>query len=84
MIHTDLCGPLQVNSVGGSRYLLTFTNDDSRYSLVYFLKRKSVVLCKFKEFVNYVENRNCKVKKLSIITVRSDNDGDYTSVFVFF
>ena len=31
VIHTDLCGPMQVDSVGGSKYLLSFTDDYSRY-----------------------------------------------------
>ena len=56
LVHSDLCGPMQVNSTGGSRYLLTFTDDYSRYTHVYFLKRKSEVLEKFKEFVMLAEN----------------------------
>ena len=80
VIHTDLCGPMQIESMGGSRYMLTFTDDYSRYTVVYFLKRKSEVLCKFQEYVNYVENiSGCQVKKLNIITVRSDNGGEYVS-----
>ena len=80
LIHTDLCGPMQVESVGGSRYLLTFTDDFSRYSVVYFLKRKSEVLVKFKEFVNYIENNNHRVEELNVVnSIRSDNGGEYTS-----
>ena len=29
LVHSDLCGPMQVNSIGGSRYVLTFTDDYS-------------------------------------------------------
>ena len=44
VIHSDVCGPMQVDSVGGSRYLLTFTDDFSRYKTVYFLKNIKVKL----------------------------------------
>ena len=40
IIHSDLCGPMHVESMGGSRYLLTFTDDFSRYSVVYFLEKR--------------------------------------------
>ena len=79
-IHTDLCGPMHVESAGGSRYVLTFTDDYSRYSFVYFLKQKSQVLSKFKEFVQYIENSKHSVKVLNVINnVRSDNGGEYVS-----
>ena len=81
IVHTDLCGPMQVDSVGGSRYVLTFTDDYSRYNIVYFLKKKSEVLGKFQEYVKHVENMsNQSLKHLNIInTLRSDNGGEYTS-----
>ena len=84
IIHTDVCGPMQVNSVGGSRYLLSFTDDYSRYVTVYFLKRKGEVFEKFKEFCSLVRNRTGRqISKLNIWnnvqTVRSDNGGEYTS-----
>ena len=81
MIHTDLCGPMQVDSMGGSRYILTFTDDFSRYSVVYFLKQKSEVFSKFVEFVKLVENNsgNCQIKNLNIQAVCSDNGGEYQS-----
>ena len=84
LIHTDLCGPLQVSSIGGSRYILTFTDDYSRYVHVYMLKRKSEVLQRFKEFCNLVVNRTGRqIKKLniwkSVQALRSDNGGEYVS-----
>ena len=56
LIHSDLCGPMNVESIGGSKYVLTFTDDYTRYVTVYFLKSKSEVLVKFEEYVNMVEN----------------------------
>lgn len=36
LVHADLCGPMSVESLGGSRYFLLFTKDYSRMSWVYF------------------------------------------------
>ena len=56
LVHSDLCGPMQVESTGGSRYMLTFIDDYSRYTEVYFLKNKSDVFLKFKEYTSLMEN----------------------------
>lgn len=44
IVHSDACGPMQVESKGGSKHMLTFTYDYSRYTTVYFIKSKSEVL----------------------------------------
>ena len=41
LIHSDLCGPFPTNSVSGSRYFIIFVDDATRYTWVYFLKRKN-------------------------------------------
>ena len=75
LIQSDVCGPMNVASVGASRYFVTFIDDFSRYNAVYFMKNKSEVLDKFKEFVAVSENQTGKkVKRL-----RADNGGEYTS-----
>ena len=84
LIHTDVCGPMQVPSIGGNRYFVTFTDDFSRYTTVYFMKNKSEVFSMFKEYANLVENKTgCKIKKLNfwstVKSVRSDNGGEYLS-----
>ncbi|KAK1662194.1 hypothetical protein QYE76_050353 [Lolium multiflorum] len=75
IIHTNVCGPMSVASRGGYRYVLTFTDDLSRYGYIYFMKHKSETFEKFKEFQSEVENqRNKKIKFL-----RSDRGGEYLS-----
>eukprot|EP00794_Sanderia_malayensis_P014530 gene14530-biopygen11634 len=74
LIHSDV-GIVNIDSVGGSRYYVTFTDDFSRYTVIYFLKKKSEVFGKFKEYVATMENlTEKKVKGL-----RSDNGGEYVS-----
>ena len=50
IIHTDVCGPMSVEAHGGYRYVLTLTDDLSRYGYVYLMKHKSETFEKFKEF----------------------------------
>jgi hypothetical protein len=50
LVHTNLCGPMQTQSIGGSFYFLTFIDDFSRKIWIYFLKNKSDTFSKFKEF----------------------------------
>ena len=44
LVHTDVCGPMQTQSFGGSRYFITFTDDYSHYCYTYFLKKMSEAL----------------------------------------
>ena len=46
LIHYDISGPVPVTSMNRSRYILTFIDDFSRYTWVFFLKKKSEV-CDF-------------------------------------
>ena len=56
IIHTDVCGPMNVEARGGYRYVLTLTDDLGRYGYVYLMKHKSETFEKFKEFQSEVEN----------------------------
>ena len=75
IIHSDVCGPMENVSIGGSRYFLTFTDDFSRYTFAYFLKNKSEVPQYFKEFVTMAEKQTGK----SVKVLRSDNGTEYTN-----
>lgn len=76
MVHADLCGPMEVPSLAGSRYFLLFEDDFTRMGFVYFLKNKDQAMGFFKEFKEMVENQtNTKIKGL-----RSDNGGEFCSI----
>ena len=55
IIHTDVCGPMNIEARGGYRYFLTFTDDLSRYGYIYLMKHKSEIVERFKEFQSEVE-----------------------------
>ena len=77
LVHSDLCGPMNVDSVGRSKYVLTFTDDYTRYVTAYFIKSKSEVLSKFVEYVTKMENET----NLRVRAIRTDNGGEYTSQY---
>ena len=75
LVHSDVCGKINVQSLSGAEYFLTFTDEKTRYVWVYVLKHKSEVFDKFLEWKALVEKSSGqKVKAL-----RTDNSGEYTS-----
>lgn len=75
LIHSNLCGPMQTTSIQGYKYFVTYINDYSRFTAIYFLKTKTSqeLLNTFQFYKAYAENKiNLKIKCL-----RSDNGGEY-------
>ena len=56
LVHSDVFGPMKVPSLGKSVYYVTFIDDFSRKTWIYFLKTKYEFFDKFKEFKALVEN----------------------------
>ena len=75
LVHTDLCGPMQNQSIGGSFYFLTFIDDCSRKIWVYFLKQKSETFTRFKKFKAKAEKQSGRFVKV----LRYDGGGEYGS-----
>jgi len=71
LIHTDVCGPITPESFSGKRYFISFVDDFSRKTWVYFLKEKSEVFKKFRVMVEKETDKHIK-------TVRSDRGGEFT------
>ena len=64
LIHTDVCGPMSINSVVGSRYFITFTDDYTHE-----------MIDKLREHVEMAENfTRQRVKR-----IRLDNEQEYVS-----
>jgi transposase InsO family protein len=75
LIHSDLWGPAPVQSISGSRYMITFTDDFSRWVWIFFLRRKSDAFAVFKQWKVQVEKESGK----SIRIFRTDNGSEYFS-----
>lgn len=75
LVHSDVCGPLQVQSVGGARYFITFVDDYTNWVSVYVLRQKSEAYSKYTLFKSRAElHTERKVKVL-----RTDRGGEYLS-----
>eukprot|EP00171_Calliarthron_tuberculosum_P023309 IDg23309t1 len=95
LIHSDVIGPIEVESVGGARYVITFIDDKSNWTVEYTMHRKSESLDCFKKYKAYAERHtNQTVRGISfnefegsvfhpeaikLKSLRSDNGGEYLS-----
>ena len=75
IIHFDVFGPMSSRSLSGYAYYVSFIDDFSRKTWIYFMKKKDEVFSKFKEFKALIENHTEK----KIKNFRSDNGEEFTS-----
>lgn len=73
LLHPDLCKP--ISDPTSLKYILTFINDHSRFTWVYFLMHKSDTFQAFKTFQALVK----KQLSTSIQMLRTDCGGEYMS-----
>ena len=76
LVHNDLCGSLPTISFFGFKYFLTFIDDYSRCTWVYFLKFKSEVFDMFLAYKALVEKQFGQ----HILKLRFDNGGEYVNI----
>lgn len=75
LVHSDVCGKMSAQSLGGAEYFLTFIDDKTRYMWVYVLRRKNQVFEQFLEWKALVKKSTGR--KLKVLC--TDNGGEYTS-----
>ena len=74
LVHTDLCGPIEVQIYKGDRYIMLFVDDYSIMMTVMFLKKKIDTFQMFKWYLARVEK---EIRK-SLKCLRSNRGGDLT------
>jgi hypothetical protein len=72
-VHNDVFGSVSGPSLGKSVYYVSFIDGFLRNTWIYFLRKKSKVFDKFKEFKSLVENQIEKRIKVS----RTNNGGEF-------
>ena len=75
LVHSDICGPMKIESLGGGKYFVTFIDDCTRFTEIVILNKRSDVLQAFKNYKCKMElQTGQKIKKL-----RTDNGREYLS-----
>ena len=72
LVHMDLMGPVQTESISGKRYILVLVDDFSRYTWVMFLRNKSDAFVSFKILALQLKSEN-----EGICQIRSDHGGEF-------
>ena len=75
VIHSDVCGPFEVKSIGGNSYFVTFIDEFTRKICIYLLAKKSDVFGVFKKFWLLVQNESGEM----IRRLRTDGGVEYIS-----
>uniref|UniRef100_A0A2N9H4X0 Integrase catalytic domain-containing protein n=1 Tax=Fagus sylvatica TaxID=28930 RepID=A0A2N9H4X0_FAGSY len=75
LIHSDICGPMNVKARHGASYFLTFIDDYTRYGYVQLIAHRYEALDCFKRFVAEVKNQHEK----SLKALRTDRGREYLS-----
>ncbi|XP_057444753.1 uncharacterized protein LOC130736999 [Lotus japonicus] len=73
LLHMDLMGPMQVESLGGKRYVFVCVDDFSRYTWVDFIREKSDTFEIFKNLCLKLQNE----KGSAIVRIRSDHGKEF-------
>ncbi|KDN43807.1 hypothetical protein RSAG8_05800, partial [Rhizoctonia solani AG-8 WAC10335] len=75
LVHTDVCGLMDVEAIGGYRYFVTFCDDRTDLFRAYLLKKKSEALERYKEYKAWAERSSGQ----KIRCLMSDRGGEFMS-----
>ncbi|KAA0041922.1 gag/pol protein [Cucumis melo var. makuwa] len=75
LVHSDLCGPMNVKAKGGYEYFISLIDDYSRYGHVYLIQNKSDSFKKFKKYKAEVENESDRPSSSTKVVDKTRNIG---------
>ena len=82
LLHMDLMGPMQVESIGGRKYIFVCVDDFSRYTWVEFHKEKSDTFNVFEKLCVRLKNeKSINIEK--IVRIRSDHGKEFENTIFF-
>ncbi|CAJ2670589.1 unnamed protein product [Trifolium pratense] len=73
LLHMDLMGPMQTESLGGKRYAYVVVDDFSRYTWINFIKKKSETFDVFKDLCIQLQREKNNV----VLRIRSDHGKEF-------
>ena len=74
-IHSDMWGPVTPQSYNGKLYYMSFTNEYTRWTMIYCISWTLEVLSKYKEYKAWMRTQYGKCIKI----LQSDSGGEYLS-----
>ncbi|KRZ49861.1 Retrovirus-related Pol polyprotein from transposon TNT 1-94 [Trichinella nativa] len=75
LIHSDRCGPMPTATPSDHRYMMTFIDDYSRFTVVYLLKTKDEAVDRIKDYVATLHTKFGR----NPVTLRTDNGREYVN-----
>lgn len=75
VLHSDVCGPINVSSLGKNKYFITYTDHFTDYTYIKTIAHKSEALSQFINIVNIIKTQCDGSVKLLV----HDGGGEYTS-----
>lgn len=75
LVHSDLSGKFSQQSIGQSWYFMTFVDDYTRYTWIYFLKTKDEAYNTIENFFAMVNTQH----NATPIAIRTDGGGEYAN-----
>ena len=76
LLHMDLIGPMQVESIGGKKYIFVCVDDFSKFTLIDFIKEKSDTFNVFEKLCLKLRNeKNINIGK--IVRTKSDHGKEF-------
>jgi hypothetical protein len=72
-IHSDIWGPACVQSLGGRKYYISYTNDATHWTTVYLLRLKGEAFESYKSFTAWVKTQ----LGITIGCLHCDRGGEY-------
>ena len=79
VVHSDIIGPIDPQTIGGARYILCFIVEPRRYAKVFIIKRRSQLGQCFSEFEAWIE----RATGTPIERLHSDNAKEYVKLGVY-
>ena len=73
LLHMDLFGPVNIQSISGKKYTLVIVDEYSRYTWVFFLRSKSETPDKIMVFIRKIEVLN----NIKVRSIRSDHGTEF-------
>ena len=73
LVHSEVCGPMNVRAKHGASYYITFIDDFTRFGYVYLIFHKSEALWCFIKLLNLVKNQ----KDVELNALRTDPGCEY-------